>query len=118
MIATVIHPEVEKHIPAIRALCREFGISRLEIFGSAVTDEFDPERSDVDFIVTLPEGFDYGPWGSRYFSIEEGLSHILQREVDIVSASSLERKANRYFLRNVNRTRRPVFDARNVSDAA
>lgn len=118
MIAAVIHPEVEKHIPAIRQLCREFGIARLEIFGSAITDDFDPQRSDVDFIVTLPEGFDYGPWGSRYFLIEERLSNILQREVDMVSASSLERKANRYFLQNVTQTRRPVFDARNVSDAA
>ncbi len=114
----MIHPEVEKHLPAIRALCREFGISRLEIFGSAVTDEFDPERSDVDFIVTLPEEFDFGPWGSRYFSIEDALSRILRREVDVISASSLERKANRYFLQNVTQTRRLVFDARNVSDAA
>ena len=114
----MIHPAVAQHIPEIRALCREFGVEKLEIFGSAVTDEFDPEHSDVDFIVTLPDGFDYGAWGSRYFAIEERLSQILQRDVDMVSASSLERKANPYFLKSVNKTRRPVFDARNVSDAA
>lgn len=37
----MIHPAVAQHIPAIRNLCREFGVEKLEIFGSAVTDRFD-----------------------------------------------------------------------------
>jgi len=36
---------------AIAALCREYGVARLEVFGSVMTDEFDPERSGVDFVV-------------------------------------------------------------------
>lgn len=46
-----MHALIEQHKEAIRALCREFGVKRLELFGSAATDEFDPDRSDVDFLV-------------------------------------------------------------------
>jgi hypothetical protein len=111
----VIHPEVEKHIPAIRALCREFGIARLEIFGSAVTDEFDPQRSDVDFIVTYPEDYDFGPWAGRLFEMEEQLSRVLNRNVDLVMPSALD---NKWFRREAGKTRTVIFDASEVSEVA
>ncbi|MGE3798660.1 MAG: nucleotidyltransferase domain-containing protein, partial [Thermomicrobiales bacterium] len=47
----MIHPDVEKHLDEIIRLCEEYGVARLEIFGSAVSGEFDPERSDVDFLI-------------------------------------------------------------------
>lgn len=111
----MIHPEVEKHIPAIRALCREFGISRLEIFGSAVTDEFDPERSDVDFLVTYPEEYDFGPWAGKLFDMEERLSRLLNRDVDLVMPSALN---NKWFRREAGKTRTVIFDASQVSEVA
>ena len=36
---------------AIASLCRAHGVSRLRLFGSAITGQFDPEHSDVDFFV-------------------------------------------------------------------
>ena len=38
----------------IADLCRTFGVRRLDVFGSAVREDFDPARSDVDFLWTLP----------------------------------------------------------------
>ncbi len=36
----------------IAALCRRFGVRRLAVFGSAARGaDFDPQRSDVDFLV-------------------------------------------------------------------
>jgi uncharacterized protein len=35
----------------LRALCRRFHVLRLDVFGSAARGDFDPERSDVDFLV-------------------------------------------------------------------
>lgn len=52
--------------PALAALCREFGIRKLEVFGSAVTDAFEPDRSDVDFFVAYPPDYDFGPWLARF----------------------------------------------------
>src|SRR5215211_4433890 len=56
------NPVIAEHLEAIRALCREFGVARLEVFGSVCTPDFDSERSDIDFIVEYPPDYDFGPW--------------------------------------------------------
>src|SRR5215203_4682535 len=60
------HPIIAEHLEAIRGLCREFGVARLEVFGSVCTPDFDPERSDVDFLVEYPPDHEYGPWLSNH----------------------------------------------------
>jgi predicted nucleotidyltransferase len=104
----MIHPEVAQHIPAIRRLCREFGVERLEVFGSAVTDAFDPERSDVDFLVTYPEGYDFGDFGARLFELEERLTLLLGRSAHLVMTSALSKPR---FRREVALTRTAIYDA-------
>jgi predicted nucleotidyltransferase len=54
--ATQLNPLIGQHYDELIALCKVFGISRLELFGSAATDAFDPERSDLDFLVEYPRG--------------------------------------------------------------
>jgi len=46
-----MHPEVEKHLPRVRELCRRHHVMRLELFGSAATPNFHPGQSDLDFLV-------------------------------------------------------------------
>ena len=108
-------PAVEQHLEAIRALCREYGVARLEVFGSACTPEFDPERSDVDFLVDYPEGYDYGPWLGRLQELEAALSRLLSRNVDLVTASALR---NRWFRREAAKTRMVIYDAAKVAEVA
>ena len=104
----MIHPEVAQHIPAIRAACREFGVERLEIFGSATTSAFEPERSDVDFLVTYPETYDFGHFGARLFRFEECLTSILGRKAHLVMTSALARQL---FREEAARTRMVIYDA-------
>lgn len=101
-------PLVEEKLEAIRALCREFGVVRLELFGSAVTGEFDPERSDIDFLVEYPPDYDFGPWLTRYFELKERLEALLEREVDLVMAGA---PRNPYFIQSVNESRRLLYAA-------
>src|ERR1700712_3925928 len=49
-----IAPLLQPHLEAIRELCREFGVVRLEVFGSVQTYRFDPATSDIDFLVEYP----------------------------------------------------------------
>ena len=42
---------LEEHQAQIADICRTFRVRRLDVFGSAVRDDFDPARSDVDFLV-------------------------------------------------------------------
>ncbi len=99
---------VEQNLEAIRELCREFGVLRLELFGSAATGEFDPERSDLDFLVEYPPGYDFGPWLSRHFELEKRLSALLGRPVDLIMATGLR---NPYMIQSINASRRLLYAA-------
>lgn len=101
-----LHPLVAEHLHEIRALSEKYGVEKLEVFGSAMTDEFDPERSDVDFIVHYPDGYNFGDFGSRLFDLEEELAAALRRPAQLVMTSALK---NSYFQDESSRTRWPVF---------
>jgi predicted nucleotidyltransferase len=110
-----VHPLIESHRPAIIDLCRAFGVARLEVFGSVMTDAFDPARSDVDFLVSYPAGYDFGPWLKRFQDLEAALASELGRPVNLVMTSALR---NEGFAREAGKTRQVIFDAANLSHAA
>ncbi len=87
-----MNPHIAHHREAILALCREYGVARLELFGSASTDAFDPERSDVDFLVEYPPEYEFGPWLSRFQEFEQALAGVLGRDVDLVMTSALRNR--------------------------
>lgn len=99
---------ISKHLKEIRALSREYGIVRLEVFGSVCTPEFDPETSDVDFIVEYPADYDFGPWLTRYFELKERLEALLGRPVDLVMADAMRKP---HFIASANRTRQLLYAA-------
>lgn len=109
------NPVIAEHLEEIRALCREFGVLRLEVFGSVCTPDFDPERSDIDFLVEYPPEHDYGPWLSNHFSLEEELSILLGRKVDVVMPPAL---SNRWFRREAEKTRTVIYDGPEIAEVA
>ena len=68
----------------LAAFCAARGIRRLSVFGSAVREDFDPERSDVDVLAEFKPGALTGV-GFRYFGYGDELSVILGRKVDFCS---------------------------------
>ena len=99
---------IEENRVAIEKLCLRYNVARLEVFGSAVEGDFDPGRSDVDFLVEFRAGQDLGPWLSHYFELKSELERLLGRTVDLVMPNAMR---NPYFIREVNRTRRVLYAA-------
>ena len=92
---------------ALEALCRRFRVRRLEVFGSATSAEFDPETSDLDFLVEyypLAPGEHY----EAFFGLWEGLQALFGRKVDLVEPEAMR---NPYFIRRVNESRKLVYAA-------
>lgn len=98
---------VDEYAEELATLARRYGVARLEIFGSAATGEFDPETSDLDFLVEFQTP---GPEGkfNDYFGLLNELTELFGRPVDLVSTRAIK---NPYFLESVNETRRPVYVA-------
>ena len=92
---------------ALVELCRAYSVHRLELFGSAADQSFNPEKSDLDFLVTF-EPCTPGQHYERYFGLVEALEMLFKRPVDLVEANTLR---NPYFIREVNQTRRLVYAA-------
>jgi uncharacterized protein len=102
-------PLLKKNRHLIEELCRKYRASRLEVFGSAADDSFIPERSDVDLLVKFEPDSDLGPWMAHYFEFRDELRNLLGSEVDLVMVSSL---TNPYFIKEVNRTRKLLYEAK------
>jgi hypothetical protein len=103
---------LEPHLADVADLCRRHGVRRLELFGSATTDAFDPQRSDLDFLVE----FDANPADlfKRYFGLKESLEALYGRDVDLVMIGALH---NPYFIESVNKTRQLVYAAKDAQAA-
>jgi predicted nucleotidyltransferase len=88
-------------------LCRRFGVTRLDVFGSAASGDFDSAESDVDFLVEIdpPAGMSLF---EAYFGLKDALEELFGRPVDLVDPSAL---ANPYFAEAVERTREPLYAA-------
>jgi predicted nucleotidyltransferase len=106
---------VSDNIDAIRFLAREFGVVRLEVFGSVCTDEFDPEQSDIDFLVEYPDDYDFGPWDARMNQLRRALADLLGHKVDLVEVRALR---NPWFLEEAASTRQVIYDAASVHQPA
>jgi predicted nucleotidyltransferase len=102
-------PLIEKKRPIVEDLCRKYRVTRLEVFGSAAGDSFDPERSDIDFLVEFQIGSNLGPWMANYFDFKEELENLLGCKVDLVMQSALK---NHYFIDEVNRSKKLLHEAK------
>lgn len=83
-----MHPSLEPYSQQIQGLCRRFHVRRLEMFGSALRDDFDPARSDVDFLVEFDTGTDINAF-EAYFDLRRQLSELLGRPVDLLMPSTI-----------------------------
>ncbi|MGH7128615.1 MAG: nucleotidyltransferase family protein [Planctomycetaceae bacterium] len=98
---------VEQNLDELGELCRAYRVRRLDLFGSAATaDAFDPQRSDLDFLVEFEPEQDLGPWLRHYFDFQRALTELMGRPVDLVMDSALK---NPHFIREVQRTRTTLY---------
>ncbi len=104
-----MHPAIEtllrEKAAEVSAACRRFGVERLDLFGSAVTGDFDPASSDLDFLVEFDtdgraRAFD------NYFGLKEQLKSLLSLPVELVTRRSLR---NPILIDEIERSRTPVY---------
>jgi predicted nucleotidyltransferase len=72
--------------------CQRWKISKLALFGSVLRDDFRPNSSDVDILVSFTEDAHWTLFD--WVDMEEDIKNILQRNVDLVSYRGIERSQN------------------------
>ena len=95
---------IERNIDGIRQICGAHAVSRLSVFGSALTDRFNDD-SDIDFLVS----FDTMPiedYADNYLQLMTALGDLLGREIDLVEDKAIR---NPVFRENVDRTKVQIY---------
>lgn len=95
-----MNPLVSQKLDQIIELCKRHSVRRLALFGSAVREDFDPERSDLDFLVDF-EPMLPPPHAHAYFGLMADLEALLGRPVDLVESAALR---NPYRRREILKT--------------
>lgn len=92
---------------ALAALCRHHSVAQLYLFGSALTPQFDPVRSDIDALVTLLPAPALTQ-GEALLNLWEELETLFGRRVDLLTPDSLR---NPILRAEIERTKQLFYDA-------
>ena len=98
--------DIASHREELAALCRRFHVRRLDVFGSAARGDFDPARSDLDFLVEFAaEENDL----ADFLDFKEALEALLARRVDLVDRKAIEMSRNYIRKRHILTGAEPVY---------
>jgi predicted nucleotidyltransferase len=96
---------LKPYLPSLDAVCKKYGVDKLYVFGSLVTGDFDPEKSDVDFLVRFRHDEKVG---ISFLSMMIEMEALLNRKIDLIRERPFE---NEYFARSVAATKTLVYAA-------
>lgn len=99
--------QIQLHREELGALCRRFHVRRLDRFGSAPRSNFDPEHSDIDFLVEFDRERSEALSLNTYYNFKEVLESLLGRAVDLVGRGA---DRNPYLKARIDASREPVFE--------
>lgn len=94
---------------ALERFCERWKITRLEVFGSALRQDFNRE-SDVDFLVTHSADSRWTLFDS--ITMKDELAALVGRDVDIVSRPAIEQSKNWIRKKEILGTAVPLYVAR------
>jgi len=103
--------DIRIDVPAekIAVFCRRNHIRALSLFGSVLRDDFRAD-SDVDMLVEFEQGHE--PNLMQIVSVQEELSEILGRNVDLVERQAVEKSENYIRRRHILESLETVYVAR------
>lgn len=86
-------------------LCEEHNVKSLFAFGSAVTDKFDFERSDIDLLVEIDEQ-DPIEKGEKIMSFWDKMEEFFKRKVDLLSNPTIR---NPFLRQSINNSKVLIY---------
>jgi uncharacterized protein len=98
---------LRERLPDLVTLCAKHRVRSLAAFGSALRDDFDQARSDLDFVVE----FDPMPpieYGRAFFGLIEDLERLFGRPIDLIERATIR---NPYLRDSIKATQETLYGA-------
>lgn len=90
------------------ALCKSHNVKNIYAFGSAVTEKFNEETSDIDLLIEI-DSDDPIVRGENLMSIWDKLEDFFQRKVDLLTSSSIK---NPILRKSIDDTKILIYDGK------
>jgi hypothetical protein len=97
--------DIVDHEKAVAALCRDLGVERLLLFGSAIRERI-VDVGDLDFVVLFTP-MPPVEYVRNYFRLAEQLQALLKAPVDLVELDSIKHP---YFKEEADETKVAVYE--------
>jgi predicted nucleotidyltransferase len=98
---------IESKREAISKACARHGVARLDVFGSALREDFRPGESDLDLLVEFRPMESYDRVDA-YFGLLDDLRGLLGVDIDLVMAAAVK---NPHIARDIERTKQMLYVA-------
>lgn len=98
--------DLQLDLRRMAALCQQYGVRKLEAFGSFVRGDA-ARDSDLDLLVTYEPG---QAGGLEFVALQQELEALTGRRVDLLTRRSVETSPNKYFRRFALRQTEPLYE--------
>lgn len=98
--------QLEINHDQLKKLCKQWKISEVFVFGSALRDDFRPD-SDVDLLIDFEKD---AKWSLLHLvRMKEQFSELFQRPVDLITRRGLEQSRSDIRRRSILSTAEPLY---------
>ena len=104
----IIKDEILKQVSDFTTLCQNHKVRYLYAFGSAITDKFDSNSSDIDLLVEIDDT-DPIERGEKLISLWDTFEIFFKRKVDLLTDSSIH---NPYLRKSIDATKILIYDGK------
>jgi hypothetical protein len=108
-MSATVSTKVPLPMDRVAEICRKWRITRVEVFGSVLRDDWDPDSSDIDLLVTFAPDADVSFF--TLVDMEDDFAAALGRKTDVVPRRAIERSDNPYRRREILGSARVIYDA-------
>ena len=91
---------IKKLYKDLKLICEKNKVDKLYLFGSALTNRFDEQKSDLDFLVEM-QNMTSIEKGEALIHLWDSLENLFSRKVDLLTENSLK---NPYLLKEIEKT--------------
>jgi predicted nucleotidyltransferase len=101
-----IKDEISKNRNNFVILCKDHKVKYLYAFGSSVTENFDPNRSDIDLLVEI-DSEDPIDRGEKLLSLWDLFENFFNRKIDLLTENSIR---NPFLRKRIDSTKVLIYD--------
>ena len=88
-------------------MCKNHHVKQIYAFGSSVSDNFDPDKSDIDLLVEIDEPNPIEK-GEKILSLWDELEAFFKRKVDLLANPNIR---NPYLRQSIENSKVLIYDA-------